>query len=321
MPDHTTPKQFPDQLTDARIDRVRAPWQIRTMPATVIDQAQVEAYRNDGYVLLPGVFDDAALQPVRAAIEAEVDQLADRLYRKGKVSSRFADQPFNRRLVLLCESAGESVRIWELRTRAAVTRELYQFVRHPGLLELMTAILGPEVAWTGSFAVRVKLPESEVTAFPWHQDTQYYGNPTQHLHVISVWIPLVDVDERNGCLHLVPGSHRWGLLGGARDSERVVRMFEDVEQRGTPAVLPMRRGDVLAFSNLTCHASTVNTTNQMRWSIDLRYMVPEGAAARSDDEREGYATIYDHYRMRPITVTSRDPDQVVPWEQIRNLIS
>ena len=291
------------------------------MPATVIDQANVEAYHNDGYLLVPGLFTEADMEPVRLAIEDEVDRLADRFYRAGKVSSRFADQPFNRRLVLLCESAQESVRIWELRTRAAVTPELYRLVRHPGLLELMTAILGPEVAWTGSFAVRVKLPESEVTAFPWHQDTQYYGNPTRHLHVISVWIPLVDVDERNGCLHLLPGSHRWGLLGGARDSERVVQMFEDVEQRGKPVVLPMRRGDALAFSNLTCHASTVNTTDEMRWSIDLRYVVPEAAAARSDEERQGYTTIYDHYRMRPISVTSRNPDEVVPWEQIRDLIS
>ena len=291
------------------------------MPATVIDQAKVEAYHNDGYLLVPGLFTEADMEPVRLAIEDEVDRLADRFYREGKVSSRFADQPFNRRLVLLCESAQESVRIWELRTRAAVTPELYRLVRHPGLLELMTAILGPEVAWTGSFAVRVKLPESEVTAFPWHQDTQYYGNPTRHLHVISVWIPLVDVDERNGCLQLLPGSHRWGLLGGARDSERVVQMFEDVEQRGKPVVLPMRRGDALAFSNLTCHASTVNTTDEMRWSIDLRYVVPEAAAARSDEERQGYTTIYDHYRMRPISVTSRNPDEVVPWEQIRDLIS
>ena len=291
------------------------------MPATVIDQANVEAYHNDGYLLVPGLFTEADMEPVRLAIEDEVDRLADRFYRAGKVSSRFADQPFNRRLVLLCESAQESVRIWELRTRAAVTPELYRLVRHPGLLELMTAILGPEVAWTGSFAVRVKLPESEVTAFPWHQDTQYYGNPTRHLHVISVWIPLVDVDERNGCLQLLPGSHRWGLLGGARDSERVVQMFEDVEQRGKPVVLPMRRGDALAFSNLTCHASTVNTTDEMRWSIDLRYVVPEAAAARSDEERQGYTTIYDHYRMRPISVTSRNPDEVVPWEQIRDLIS
>ena len=291
------------------------------MPATVIDQARVEAYHNDGYLTVPGLFTEADMEPVRLAIEDEVDRLADRFYREGKVSSRFADQPFNRRLVLLCESAQESVRIWELRTRAAVTPELYRLVRHPGLLELMTAILGPEVAWTGSFAVRVKLPESEVTAFPWHQDTQYYGNPTRHLHVISVWIPLVDVDERNGCLQLLPGSHRWGLLGGARDSERVVQMFEDVEQRGKPVVLPMRRGDALAFSNLTCHASTVNTTDEMRWSIDLRYVVPEAAAARSNEERQGYATIYDHYRMRPITVTSRNPDEVVPWDQIRDLIS
>ena len=119
------------------------------MAQMVIDPAQVEAYRNDGFLLLPGVFDDADLQPLRVAIEDEVGKLADRFYREGKVSSRFADQPSNRRLVLLCESAGVPVRIWELRTRAAAARELFQFVRHPGLLELMTALLGPEVRLDG----------------------------------------------------------------------------------------------------------------------------------------------------------------------------
>lgn len=291
------------------------------MPTAKIGQADVDAYRKDGYLLVRGMFTAADLAPVRAAVEAEVDQFAGRLVREGKVGSRFADEPFERRLVLLCANAGVTARIWELRTRAAAERELFQFVRHPRLLELMIALLGPEVAWTGSFAVRAKLPEQDVTSAPWHQDTQYYGAATRHLHVVSVWIPLVDVDARNGCLHLLPGSHRWGLLGGARDANRIVQMDEDVEQRGAPVVLPMRPGDVLVFSNLTCHASTLNTTDRMRWSVDLRYAAPEAAAARSEQERQGYATLYDHYRMRPITLASRDPNQVAPWERIGDLIS
>ena len=291
------------------------------MAAAEIDRARVDAYRNDGYLPVPGMFTETDLASVRAAIEEEVDQFAGRLVREGKVSSSFAGEPFDRRLVRLCESAGAAVRIWELRSRAAAAPELFRFVRHPRLLELMTALLGPEVAWTGSFAVRAKLPERGVTSAPWHQDTQYYGKPTRHLHVVSVWIPLVDVDERNGCLHLIPGSHRWGLLGGARDANRIVQMSEDVEQRGVPVVLPMRRGDLLAFSNLTCHASLLNTSDRMRWSVDLRYVAPEAAATRSAPERRGYATLYDHYRMRPIALASRDPDAVVPWERIGELIS
>ena len=83
----------------------------------------------------------------------------------------------------------------------------------------------------------------------------------------------------------------------------------------------MRRGDALAFSNLTCHASTVNSTDQMRWSIDLRYVVPETATARSDEERHGYATIYGPL---PHAADHRDQPRPGPsraWEQIRNLIS
>ena len=50
----------------------------------------------------------------------------------------------------------------------------------------------------------------------------------------------------------------------------------------------------------------------MRWSIDLRYVVPEAAAARSDEERQGYATSHllqvDH--LLPVSQGGSDPDNL-----------
>ena len=61
-------------------------------------------------------------------------------------------------------------------------------------------------------------------------------------------------------LYVIPGSQRWELVGSARDENSKMRSFQDVEKRGAPIPLPMRRGDILLFSNMTFHGSKVNHT-------------------------------------------------------------
>ena len=141
--------------------------------------------------------------------------------------------------------------------------------------------------------VRISLPGSEKTPFRLHQDSQYYGEPTQHAHIVTVWIPLVDVDKGNGCLYVIPGSNRWGLVGGARDENNRIRSFEDVEARGTPVPVPMKTGDILLFSNLTFHGSKVNLSDAVRFSLDIRYVRTPGTYAASELEQAGETFMFE----------------------------
>ncbi len=100
-----------------------------------------------------------------------------------------------------------------------------------------------------------------------------------------MWIPLVDVDEGNGCLYVIPGSNRWELIGSARDDNNKMRSFEDVAARGTPIPVPMTVGDILLFSNMTFHGSKVNRSDAVRWSIDIRYARTPGTYAASEQEK------------------------------------
>ena len=95
--------------------------------------------------------------------------------------------------------------------------------------------------------------------------------------MVSLSIPLVDVAEDNGCLYVIPGSHKWNLLKGQRGADNKVHTLEGVEQRGQPVALPMVPGDILLFSNLTFHTSKLNSSNSVRWSVDLRYVAPPQA--------------------------------------------
>jgi ectoine hydroxylase-related dioxygenase (phytanoyl-CoA dioxygenase family) len=62
--------------------------------------------------------------------------------------------------------------------------------------------------------VRPKLPHHELTTVPWHQDAFYYGGKEAgnlSFPILSIWIPLIDVNEKNGCLQYVAGSNKWGM--------------------------------------------------------------------------------------------------------------
>jgi ectoine hydroxylase-related dioxygenase (phytanoyl-CoA dioxygenase family) len=254
------------------------------MPAT--DRAIIEHYREHGFAVARGVISDGAFDPVIADIDRAVDQYARSQYEQGRIAERFSGLPFTTRLARLHEQAALTLRSWDELVDRATIREL---VRDPGLVDALSDILGPDITFGGDFHLRPKLPDSELTAFPWHQDSQYYdapiavgashGSSTAEAHIVTAWIPLVDVDEENGCLWVIPGSHRWGLLQGHRGADLNMRTAEDLERRGTPAPVPMRRGDVLFFSNLTFHASQVNRSNAVRWSLDLRYYATIGESA------------------------------------------
>ena len=59
---------------------------------------------------------------------------------------------------------------------------------------------------------------------------------------MSIWVPLQDTDEQNGCLWVVPGSHRWGIDDWTwQDNgtcQKRINRHEWAEQHATP--LPCR---------------------------------------------------------------------------------
>lgn len=245
-----------------------------------------QAYREQGFAVVPGLLPAAAFLPLYSDIDAAVERHAQDLLQEGKVADTCARESYDRRLAKLYAGRDMGVRMWDQALRPST---LLDFASQPALGGVLADLLGPETCFSGDYHLRPKLPESSLTTFPWHQDSQYYGPLTRHMAIVTAWVPLVDVDEANGCLWVIPGSQRWGLLDGARGSDQNIRTFENVEQRGRAVPVPMKRGDVLFFGNLTFHASKLNRTDRVRWSLDLRYYERAEARPREALEAEAYA--------------------------------
>src|ERR1017187_10904936 len=88
------------------------------------------------------------------------------------------------------------------------SRWLFDIVMNPKILDLVEGILGPDFyVWASNFFV--KEPDTH-DLVGWHQDAYYW--PMSPHHSVTVWLAFTDVDEENGAMKIVPGSHLGGVI-------------------------------------------------------------------------------------------------------------
>lgn len=111
--------------------------------------------------------------------------------------------------------------------------------------------------------INFKMPGGEI-GFPWHQDIR--PTPAFRDQVKNYVQTIIVVDEAtvaNGCVHIVPGSHKLGNLKVQRYAKGQIEDQVDVSNAVPCEAMP---GDVVMFRSYTVHGSTPNTTDKPRRS-------------------------------------------------------
>jgi non-haem Fe2+, alpha-ketoglutarate-dependent halogenase len=177
--------------------------------------------------------------------------------------------------------------------------------RHPRILDVVEQLLGPDlVLWRSDFFVQGKSdPETR-----WHQDRQFSGprrlpslviadrdgKPTPptcteeelrgHVPVprnVSAWLAIGDTDRTTGCVMVIEGSHRDGVIGVrmARPGETPIFGKGTVLDYDIPEDrirhMELEAGEFFVFDRLTLHASVPTVSERPRIGLSLRYTVPE----------------------------------------------
>jgi ectoine hydroxylase-related dioxygenase (phytanoyl-CoA dioxygenase family) len=123
---------------------------------------------------------------------------------------------------------------------------------------------------------------------PWHQDSYYFPfEPARP--VLGVWLAISEANLRNGCLHVLPGSHREPIATHV-DDQRPNANYGYVEivdhDMGDSVAVPMDPGDLLLFDSHLMHRSTDNETDGVRAAMVFHY-ARAGTIDRTT-ERKGY---------------------------------
>ena len=106
----------------------------------------------------------------------------------------------------------------------------------------------------------------------WHQDYSYWTR-TQPMAHLSCWIGLDDSTRENGCVHYVPGSHRWNLLPRedfANDMDEIQKSLS-AEQKAAfkPVAIELKQGECSFHHPLMVHGSYENQTDKSRRAVVL----------------------------------------------------
>jgi ectoine hydroxylase-related dioxygenase (phytanoyl-CoA dioxygenase family) len=273
----------------------------------MLSTAQLQQYRDDGFLIVPQVFGRADLQPVMDEIDGLVDELADRLHAAGKIRDEHKNEGFYTRLTKLeQEFPGAAVLIHIGGILRPALRALWC---NPKLLNMIEQVLGPEISGHPVWNLRSKTPTNPLVTVPWHQDTAYLAPGSEKTFQPTAWIPLIDANAENGTLQVIRGGHKSGRvfphkLENTRGHKASWYLYIEEKDLPTGEVVTcnMNMGDVLLLNNLIPHRSTENLSDKIRWSVDLRWQRP--------GEQSGFEGIKDCILMR----TKRDAGYQPDWE-------
>ncbi len=226
----------------------------------MLTDAQVREFRERGFLLGPRVYSDSEADALRAAMERVLAG-----------ESRAAPE-LQRNLLGQSERVvTQIVNIWQ--AEPLFREHLY----HPGICEAVERLIGYPILRVWHDQVQYKPPRcGGVTG--WHQDHPAWPI-IEPADLVSAWVALDDADIENGCMWMVPRSHRWGpqrlgTLGedpyDFRPDLTHVRIPEGERVECVPC--PVKKGHVMFHHCLTWHGSPRNRTDRGRPAIAVHYM-------------------------------------------------
>lgn len=134
----------------------------------------------------------------------------------------------------------------------------------------------------------------------WHQDYSYWTR-TQPLAHLSCWIGLDDATRENGCVHYVPGSHRWNLLpitGLSREMDAIKSVLTIEQKREfKPVAIELKKGEAAFHHPLMVHGSFENRTAGERRAVVINVFRDGVVSASNQPPLEGVPPIPQGERM------------------------
>lgn len=294
----------------------------------MVTASDLERFERDGYLVVENVLTEADLAPVWRAYEAGLERTARHLFEAGRIPETFAGLAFGpryARVADLCPRIYEYLDITlpvveDMPPDAAMFADpaAFDLLRHPAILDVVEDVLGPEIVSNPTQHLRLKTPGAG-DATPWHQDLAGLLDEALDSDILTVWVALTDATIENGCLLVIPGSHRLhgdALTRHVIDAPGAANYIPDAELApGVPVPLPVRRGGLVLFDKLTHHASLPNRSGAIRMSFDLRYQ-PAGQPTG----RPAFPGFVVRSRAHPESVLRDAGEWAGSWEAAKDAI-
>ncbi len=240
----------------------------RAVSQSRLTDAMIEHYWEYGYALVPGLFDRARIQGYLERFCGLVDGtippadnmliMRDVMVAKGAVHAR------NR--------AEEIAKIQDFESDEV----LWSYVTDQRLLDCVDRLIGRDLFTLHTMLINK--PPNVDGRHPLHQDLLYFPfRPADK--IVAGWTALERITQQNGCLTVVPGSHKNGLLKHENPEwEHLNAAYFGAEGVGAETervYVEMEPGDTILFHPITLHGSGRNKTQGFRRAISAHFVSTE----------------------------------------------
>ncbi|MEM7029647.1 MAG: phytanoyl-CoA dioxygenase family protein [Chloroflexota bacterium] len=227
----------------------------------MLTEAQVSQFKQNGF-LNGGI----------VLSEAEVEELRDELTRViDQKDVEDIDQP-----VRIANLSGDDDKpVWQIVNIWMGSPAYKKLTAHPQITEGIAQLT--EAMQLRIWHDQIQYKPAEVGGVNmWHQDAPLWPIIAPMTEV-TAWVALDDVDEGNGCMSMIPGSHLWGnnidFLHDLEDYEAMPNTFDGHNLEVVRC--PVKKGEVHFHHALVWHGSHANTSGRPRRAIALHYMTEE----------------------------------------------
>jgi ectoine hydroxylase-related dioxygenase (phytanoyl-CoA dioxygenase family) len=227
------------------------------------DASQLEFFEEHGWLVLEDVIDPADLAELASRCEVilhKKHKLAfDWAWEKGKSKEEREFKIVQGSPTLVWPGIAQApFRLWALEFGSALMRRDVEF-------------------WYDQYLAK---PPHDGAPTYWHQDEGYWGRNLDE-RGITCWIPLHDVDEKNGCMHFIDRGHRDGILRH-RQPEHIQSdlLFCEPDASRTVAC-PIRAGSATFHHGKTPHMTPANQSDAWRRAVTTHMRV-QGSLGEGD---------------------------------------
>lgn len=220
-----------------------------------LEQKHIEFYRQQGYIVIQDLLSEQVLQEAKSAI--------------AELHDKFMKQPNENEHIFEKDEHGKPIAVRCMHNLLSHHDFFKRLVQDQKMLDTVAKLMSPNILLYRAIAV---IKKKEVgSAFPWHQDFAYWLKGQAKM--LGCWIALKDATVKNGCLDVIPGSHKWGVLP-MHDQDPGQPILDPI-QTSQALPVPMKAGSALFFDNLLVHKSNPNLTDHDRWAAIFEFSAPE----------------------------------------------
>lgn len=180
----------------------------------------------------------------------------------------------------------------------------YKIATNKELLDSVEALLGPNILlYNTSFVIKEPNSKAHIS---WHQDLTYWGfNDDKQ---VAAWIALSDATEENGCMHMIPGSHKGGQLPHrtTKDSNNLLHHGQTIEgvSEEQSRCIPLKAGETSLHHGWTMHTSYPNKSDDRRIGLTINYISTDMFQTQTEHDSAMLVRGVDHYKHFKIDTPS-----------------